>query len=80
MKDDYEFWVRELYHWQYSREVFSSSFCQLLIILYRKADRGNKLRLAMGFPLLSLVMQDWEDASDDGNDLFRRYKLMPEAD
>lgn len=78
--ETFEDGVRNFWLWQYGSPSVQDSFAILLIDLYRKADAGNKRALASLWPNLALVNAAWEQAGDDGNDLFREFGHPLERD
>lgn len=66
--------VMQLWDWQHGGTSFS---CQLYA-LFQKADSENKARLAMAFPDHWKALLAWNDAGDNGNDLFRYYGVHNE--
>lgn len=68
-RDSYEFFVRELFCWQYE---WTDSYYNMLIHIYRKADLHNRWILENAYPQLGKAMEDWEAAGDNGNELFVR--------
>lgn len=67
--------VANFWLWQYGQSSFNPSFAVMLIDLYRKADTGNKRALASLWPNLAIVNSAWEEAGDNGNDLFREHSM-----
>jgi hypothetical protein len=65
--------AKEVYFWQYSN---TNSFNNMFILLYQKADMGNKRRLFTAFPALCAAIEEWNSAGDNGNDFFRKHGLM----
>ena len=72
-KSPIELAVMEVYFWQFSN---TGSFTNMLLDLFRKADRENNVKLTVAYPELSHALALWDAAGDAGNDLFREYGLI----
>ena len=66
-RNSYEFFVRELFRWQYDSP---NRFYSDLISLYRQADPANRWILENGYPQLGRAMEDWDNSADNGDALF----------
>lgn len=72
--EEYRNAVFQLFHWQYGHEP--TNFHSLLYCLFRKADCNNRKRLNSAFLPEAVAMKDWDEAGDNGNDLFRKHGLL----
>lgn len=65
--------VEQLFYWQCSR---TNSFSDMLFDLFQKADADNRFRLSIAFPNHAAALDDWNEAGDYGNDLFRKHGFL----
>ncbi len=68
--------VEKLYFWQHNR---TECFSDHLFDLFKKADHVNVRRLASAFPGHYAALMAWEEAGNYGEDLFKKYGLVPES-
>lgn len=71
--DEYKLAVQDCYAWQYKP---TNSFYQCLFTMFQKADRSNRNKLAIAFPFHYQVFQDWNEAAEYGNELFKKHGLI----
>ena len=69
---NYEQAVWEVYYWQYEP---TGSFYNMLIDLYRKADGSNRYKISIAYPMIATAIDEWDESGDNGDDLFRKYKV-----
>lgn len=65
--------IQKLYYWQYNN---TGCFSDKLFDLFQKADPGNKKRLFAAFPEYAAALELWDQAGDNGDDLFREHGLL----
>lgn len=71
---DLNYWVKELYFWQITYTV--GGFNGRLFELFQVADIENRALLYLSYPLMVQAFSLWQDAGDNGKDLFREYGLL----